>query len=368
MAVSFRTSKSVMQSLLNKVAPVIPSSAVLPIIQCVHIQGSPEFFRITATKLDNTIIANSDDVQTLDEFDIVFPFKRLKDIVTKADAGDLEFFLSDNTVTLVSGAASWEVQLPSGDSFPVIPQVGTSVTVDSTQFRDAFNLVRKFASTDVTRPSLRMIHIANAKMTGCDGIKFTQIGMPDLAAELKLDIPSASADLVTHVIKDADELRLGDSENHLVLETEYARIVINKPTSTFPNVEQIMLRPALENKTVLRVERNDLVRALARVKVNADPDTEAVGLALSPSSVTVSAKDMAGNKALETIPAQWSSKDRILVVNCSLLIQLLSASSEDECTLYLGDDTKSRKSVLLLKDSTGIVSLIPQMSGNIRIF
>lgn len=368
MTASFRISKSILQGLLNKVAPVIPSSAVLPIIQCVRIQGSPERLMLTATKLDNSIIASSDDVQTLDEFDIVVPFKRLKDIITKADQGDLDITLSDNVAEIVSGATSWEVQLPSGDAFPAIPEVTTSIQVDGTVFRESFNLVRRFASTDVTRPSLRMIHLANGKMTGCDGIKFTQVGLPDIPVEFTLDIPSASADLVTHVLKDVEQLRIGQTAMHLVLEGEYCRLVINKPTSTFPNVEQIMLRPALENKTVLRAERSDLLKAVARIKVNADPDTEAVGMAISPTSITLSAKDMAGNKALETIPASWPSKDRVIVVNCSLLTQLLNASSQSECTLYLGDDTKSRKSVLLSKDETGVVSLIPQMSGSIRIF
>lgn len=368
MTASFRISKSVFQGLLNKVAPVIPSSAVLPIIQCVRIQGSPDSLTVTATKLDNSIIACSDEVQTLDDFDIVVPFKRLKDIITKADAGDMDITLSDNVAHIVSGATSWEVQLPSGDSFPAIPEVSASVSIDGAVFRDSFNLVRKFASTDVTRPSLRMIHIANGKMTGCDGIKFTQVGLADLPVDFSLDIPSASADLVVHVLKDVNNLRIGQTPLHLVLEGDYCRLVINKPTSTFPNVEQIMLRPALENKTVLKAERSDLLRAVARIKVNADPETEAIGLSITPTSITLSAKDMAGNKALETVPASWTSKDRVLVVNCSLLTQLLSSSSQSECTLYLGEDTKSRKSVLLSKDEAGVVSLIPQMSGNIRIF
>jgi DNA polymerase III sliding clamp (beta) subunit (PCNA family) len=357
-----------MTGLLNKVAPVIPSSAVLPIIQCVRVQGCPESFTVTATKLDNSIIVKSEEVQTIDTFDVVFPFKRLKEIITKADSGDLEVTIANGVATLVSGAASWDIQLPSGDSFPVIPEVVSSFTIEASSFKDSFNLVRKFASTDVTRPSLRMVHIANAKMTGCDGIKFTQVSLQDFPVEVSLDIPSASSDFVTHVLKDVEKLSIGQTDTHILIEGEYCKLIINKPTSTFPNVEQIMLRPALENKTTLRMERTDLLRAVSRVRVNADPDTEAIGLAVSAGSVTVSAKDMAGNKALETIPAQWSAKDRVLIVNCGLLTQLLNASSEDECTLYLGEDTKSRKSVLLLKDPTGVVSLIPQMSGSIRIF
>lgn len=368
MTASFRISKYALQSLLNKTAPVIPTSAVLPIIQCVRIQGSPGRLVMTATKLDNSIVAISEELQTLDQFDIVVPFKRFKDIIGKADSGELDITVSDSSLGIVSGAASWEIQLPAGDSFPAIPEVSATLETDGVHFRDSFSLARRFASMDVTRPSLRMIHIANGKMTGCDGIKFVQVNLPDVPVEFSLDIPSASAELVVHVLKDVEKLRIGQTAQHMVLEGEYCRLVINKPTSSFPNVEQIMLRPALENKSPLRAERSDLLKALARIKVNSDPDTEAVGVSLAPSSITLSSMDMAGNKALETVPASWGSKDRVLVVNCSLLTQLLSASTQSECTLYLGEDTKSRKSVLLLKDETGIVSLIPQMSGNIRIF
>lgn len=369
MTYNFRIGKSSLQELLNKIAPVIPASSALPILQCVQLVGTPETLTVTATKLDNSIKAYSEYIITVDEFNVVFPFKRLKDIVTRADSGELDVTIVDNVATIISGATSWQVQLPSGETFPELPKIKTSIEVDGTAFRTAFSLVKKAASTDVTRPSLRMIHIANGKMTACDGIKFTQMNLGEaFPVELKIDIPSASADFVTHIIKDIDYLQLGYSDSHLILSGNNCSLLINNPTSSYPNVEQIMLRPALENKTELRVDKNDLLKAISRVRINADPDTEAIGLAIAPKSITVSSKDMTGNGASETIPAEWPSKDRILVVNYNLMMQLINNIESDDCVLYLGEDSKSRKSVILLKDESGIISLIPQMSGSIRIF
>jgi len=366
---NFRVSKSTLQNLLAVVSPVIPSTAALPILQCIKVIVNPLHIQLEATKLDNSIVARSDDLQCIEELDFVVPFKRFKEIVSRSDNGDLDLLVEGSTLTITAGAASWSVQLPAGDTYPAIPKVEGSFKLDGRNFRDYFDLIRKSASSDVTRPSLRMIHISQGKMTACDGIKLSQAYLGDeFLVDLTFDIPSASAEFVMHVLKNCDEILVGRSATHTVIETSSTRLIMSNPTSSYPNVEQIMLRPALENKILLKIDRNDFLKAFNRVRINADPDTEAVGLLLAATSLTLSTKDMTGNTALETIPADWSAKDRTIIVNSALMAQLLQSSSEDDCSIFLGEDTKSRKSLIMLKDKAGITSVIPQMSGNIRIF
>ena len=367
---SFRISKSVLQGMLTKIAPALMVNSSRPILQCVELEGDDRgTLKMSATKLDTSMILYFPSTVSVDPFKVVFPYKKLRDIVAKSDPGDLEVTITDGVATILSGAAAWELQLPSGESFPDIPEIEKYQEVDRSAFRDAFELVRKSASLDVIRPSLRMIHLSKAKMTACDGVKFTQMAMSDeFPYDLEIDISSNSADVVLHFLKEDGTLEIGQTSSHLGIRSESGTLILSKPTSSYPNVEQIMLRPALENKSLLIVDRSELLKAVQRVRLNADPATDAVGLSISAKSVTISARDMLGNSATETIAADWTSKDRVVVVSWVLFTQLLSNFANAECQILLGEDTKSRKSVILMKDTTGLVSLIPQMSGNIKVF
>ncbi len=79
-------------------------------------------------------------------------------------------------------------------------------------------------------------------------------------------------------------------------------------------------------------------------------------------AVAVLTKDSSQNGASVPIPARWKGKDRVLVVDPSHLLDLVKSNSVDTCSVHLGEDTRARKSVLLLKDeATGLRGLIPQL-------
>jgi len=368
MTVNFRINKGILGPLLTRGLSVVPQSGAVPVLQCFKLDISPDRLAVSSTNLENSILSVTDNVQTIDTFSFVVPAKKFSSIIAKTEMGEIDLTITANVLEIVSGNASWQVQLPSGEAFPMLPQVTSLFPVDVENFKASFLAVRKFASSDVTRPSLRMIHIEKGKMTACDGIRFSQAVLnEDLTHNLNFDIPALSGDHLVSLLKDAAELNIGITDSHLVFNVGNTSLFMNKLTATYPSVEQIMLRPALENKTSLKFDKVELTKAINRVRINADLTTEAIGLAISPTSITVTSKDKNGNGASDTIPASWPSKDRLLIVNYNYLLQLLQSASTDECEFLLGEDTKSRKSVILLKEDS-YIGLFPQTSGNLRVF
>ena len=85
--------------------------------------------------------------------------------------------------------------------------------------------------------------------------------------------------------------------------------------------------------------------------------------------MTVLARDTDGNTSAEVVPSSWTGKDRNVAVNHKYLTAMLRGVSCDVCHFFLGEDSKSRKSVLLMKDEeAGVVGLLPQFSSSIRLF
>lgn len=371
MSVRFRINKAVIQPMAMRAIGIIPSNSAIPVLQCFQLNGVPGKLSLTATNFDSSIKAETAEVQTFDTFTAVFPAKRFTSILSKTDSGDIEVEIDKNLATITSGTAVWQIQLPIGDAFPDMPKGYEFIEIENiTRFKEALLSVRKCVATDTVRASLCMIHIAKGKMTACDSIRFAQASLgEEFPISLEFDIPATAGDYLVQMLKDYSEesFNIAISSTHLIFKFAEVYLFFNKMMASYPNVEQIMLRPALENKTLLTVDKLELLKAIARVRINADPNTEAIGLSISPKSLTVTSKDSKGNGASDTIPANWPSKDRLLIVNCTFLTQLVTNSKDSLCHIYLGEDTKSRKTVILVKEDD-YLALTPQTSGNLRVF
>jgi DNA polymerase III sliding clamp (beta) subunit (PCNA family) len=124
----------------------------------------------------------------------------------------------------------------------------------------------------------------------------------------------------------------------------------------------MLLAPALKNRHELLCDRTELVSAIKRVRINADHETSAIVLRLGDDEISVESQDKLGNASTEIVTASWKSDSRVLVVNHKFLMDMLDMYDGKSCKFRLGDDTKTRKSTILLEDvETGTVGIIQQM-------
>jgi DNA polymerase III sliding clamp (beta) subunit (PCNA family) len=137
-----------------------------------------------------------------------------------------------------------------------------------------------------------------------------------------------------------------------------------KLASEYPDQEKRLLTPNLANNQTLTVDKQDLVSAIRRVRITADQETAAIGLRLAPGKLTVVSRDKNSNAAKEEIPAQWTSKERLVVVNHEHLQDLLGLAGGPQVTFRLGADAGKRGSPLLLTDDkAGTAGVIGQLAA-----
>jgi DNA polymerase III sliding clamp (beta) subunit (PCNA family) len=363
--------KQVLKSVVERVSGAVATSGGNVALQCFHFNVTPQALTVTASDQSNTLM-----VTELGEFDSSFEFMALaskfKPIVRQCSDGLVQLGLSNNTLTVVAGTTSWEIRMPSVTYPKLSKAYKVECEIPVSVLREAIKATRKSMAEDALRPSLRMLSIRKGYMTACDGSRLSQISLgEDFPKDFTTSVPYNSVALLADLVKDNefDIVKMSSTASHNIFEIGPVVLFAKKLTSDFPNVEQLMLRPALENKQELVVDRTELVKAIDRVRINADVETDAMGLSLSAKSVAVASRDKDGNSSTEIIPSSWMGKDRVLVVNHKYLTALVRGISSDECHFLLGEDTKSRKSVLLLKDEErGFNGVIPQFSGTVKIF
>lgn len=365
----FTIHRDALGPLVTRAVSIVPTSSTSPGTQNFLLSVDNERVKITATDEKVTYHVYSEAVSE-ERFDFQVPARKFYSIVKSAYLGEVNFDVSGNQIKIYSGTASWDLHAINGVAFPRTPAIkGRAVKVGRKELLDAITTISGTVAKDETRPYLRMISVKDGKATACDGIRFQQVPLTfELDFQIPLHTMSHLTKLLTSLKTDDVHVRVGPEAVSFESLDGAVRLVSRNLATKYPDVTQMMLRPALENKSRLRVGRSDLLNALSRVRLTEDDDTNAVGLKLDENCLTVTSKDKNLNASYDTVSAEWVGKNRILVVNSGHLIELLKSYPDDTCSFFLGDDTRSRKSLVLLKSESGAVSLLPQMSTSLMMF
>lgn len=349
----FRLKKFIAQGLFEKASAVVPTKDILPVLKNFQVEVAEDNLSVVATDMELSVVCHTSVVSTDTPGTVVLPAKKVLEIIREAPDGDLLFEVADETLTISAGGARWILRLPSGDDYPPMPTLGevSWESVDREKFLTALSSVYSAAATDMTRPSLMMVNVQGGKMTACDGVRFQQTSV-EYPGDVQIPIGAVS-DLVKLLrVSDVQEIGVGQTEFHLAFKVGQDAFLSAKLMATFPDVEALLLRPALMNTDEFSVVTGDLVSAVRRVRINADEDSMALILEISEDSCTVVSRDKFGNKASETISAVWAGKPRTVAVNHKYLLDMVSMHSGTSCQFFLGEDAKSRKAPVVLKDES----------------
>lgn len=367
--IDFTVKKIVFEQLLQRAATVLPRTGdVMPVLKHFQIQVAPKSLRVTGSDCELTYIAATSMVSVASPGTAVFPAKQMLDIMRTATDADVHIKVADNVADITIGPTTWRRKLLPGHEYPKLPDVGdvTFTTVNRTQFAAGLAAVRYAASREAERISLMVINVAGGKMTACDGARIQQAAIPDLPFDLQL--PIDAVDDLVKLLKSVtvDTIAIGrsvsGSATKIIFKLGSDVLFVNTLNAVeWPGVEKTLLRPALTNKTPLRVPRAALIEAIRRVRIAADTNTSAIALRLEPDKLTITARDKNGD-AEETLPVDYAGPTRQLAVNHTFLMDMLSGYAPTECLFLLGDDTATRRSPLLLSDTdAGTTGVIQQM-------
>lgn len=363
---SFEIQREVLLSLLEKAIGVVPSRDMVPVYNNFQFIVREGELIVTASSQRMSIVVSTTQVETKVAGVEVFPAKTLLNIVKESSAGNKVFIeVTASGAVIVSGGFSAEIKLASGKGFPVMESLDAVEfhEVDRVKFIEAITAV-KYALPGKEfsgQAGLKMISIKGGKFTACDGSRFQQTRIDGF--RLNMQLPSDNITLLAKVLSSSDLefVEIGELDKKLVFRLNNTALYMNKLEDPYPNVEQLWLRPALSNDQELVVNRQELITAIKQVKIAADTDFNSLGMVLDSESMRIVAKDI-NNSASAVIPCKWVGKSRNVVVNFHHLAEMLKAYPNPECKFLLGEDTKSRKSPILLKDdATMAIATISQM-------
>lgn len=367
--VVFMAKRFVLTGLCEKAAPVVPASQdSQQILKNFLFEVAPGSLRVTGSDLEMSILASSPSVVTESTASVVLPARRLRDLLREAPECDITITVTGDKAHIAAGPVSWDLHLyPDKNDFPAMPDLAvvTWDSVDRAAFLAAVRAVRHAIGRDGARPPLMMVSIAEGKVTASDGVRFQRA---TLEFPGTMQIPAAAVDHLLRIMggSESSTVEVASEGNYLVFQVGSTVFLTHQLMARFPDMEKLMLRPALENKFELTCDRAALTEAVRRVAINADDATSAIGLRLKAGEVVVFSSDKSYNGAEQPVEAAWSGPDRLVVLNHEFLAAMLAAWPSPSCTFRLGADTGKRKSLILLSDEkTGLTGIIQQLHAQL---
>lgn len=368
---SVQGSASALAEVLSSAAAVAPAKEVIPgtgFVQLEAEDGDSPVLRFSATDGFKSVVKVMDNIVVHLSGSALLPGKRLLDIL-KLSGDNVRLDVFHTHAVVRSGRAVWNIQLPTSQNLPPLPDVDDIELhpVGRVYFGVALVNAQRAIAKSSARLALRQILVSKGHLIGCDAARLHKLptGLPK---SFSTTLPAGFVEtLITELRASKDEtFYLGSNKSTVVAKIGNDYITGQRLTSEYPNVEHLMLEPAMLNNETLSVPVFELTQAVTRVRVSADPDLAGVTLAVRQIkgnwTLLVSATDKTGNASQEVIPGIefTGEKGREETVNFTYLLDFLRClSATGVVTFRLGTSTKTKVSAIYTESEDFVGVLMP---------
>lgn len=306
----------------------------------------------------------------------LLPAKRMLDIL-KLTEGTVRIDVVGTTATIRAGRAVWTVHTPPvGTSLPNL-DVGSDlrwVSASKAELLRALELTLPAVSRTTARQSLMQAEVAKGHITACDGVRAHRMSIPSLDKNFKTTFPLKFIETAIKELRatSQESIHLWSDHSTVALALGDNRLYSQRLNFEFPAVNHLVLGPALQNEERLITDVNDLVSAIKRVRVNADPEYSAIFLSVRQAKsewiILVQARDKSGNASQEIVSATYTGPvtHKDLAVNHRYLLDFLACTEGPELTLRLGESTKMKQAPIYYESDSFVGSLMTMAPNFVR--
>jgi DNA polymerase III sliding clamp (beta) subunit (PCNA family) len=364
-----------LSTLLQRAALVAPTKATVPNTEWLQLEaigaagGRLAFVRSSAFDGAVTMSTQDDSLEVLREGSVLLP-RKVADVVKLAPEDTISLTVLGSSCVVRSGRAQWTIATPVGDALPPRPDTtGLEMhPIPRVPFIRALRVARLAISSGGSRAALQQALVRDGKITASDAGRLHQSRVSGLPEDLTLTIPVRLMDEIIRAGLDSQEetIFLGGDNFKVACTIGLDEIVGQRQLVGYPNVESLVLQPAFTNDASLTVSSAELIDAVKRARVNADPTTSAVTLEVVPGGsgwlLMVTTIDRDGNSSKEPLNAVWEGpkKGGSFTVQHKSLLELIAGAARPEMTFRVSPGSKTKRFPLLV-ETESFVGVLQQV-------
>lgn len=351
---NFIVSSSALLSHLSRVAGVIPSRSVLPIIENFLFEIKGDQLEISTTNLEISMKTSLQIESRGDGISIAIPSRILLDTMKALPDQPITFSIDEESyaIEISSENGRYKLSGENGLDFPKIPVAENTqaVTLPANVLVRAIQRTLFAASTDEDKAALSGIYFN----LGENGLTFVATDAHRLVRYRRVDItvndptsfivPQKALNLLKGSFTSTDEpVKIDYNESNAFFQSDEVLLVCRLIDHKYPDYENVI---PTDNPNKLIINRKDLLGSLKRVNIFANKISHQIRFKLSGSELTIASEDLDfANEAKETLQCHYEGEDLEIGFNAALLLDIINNAENEEIIMELS--TPNRAGIIL---------------------
>jgi DNA polymerase III subunit beta len=340
-SVKISSSKDELVSALSVVSRAVSARSTVQVLSGILVRAEGDRVELAATDMELSLRLPL-EAEVEGSGSVVVPGRLLVDLARLLPEGDvtLEQRPEEAVLQVTGGPSTSHLHTYSAEDFPKLPAVDgvQTFSVDRAAFLETVARVARAASRDESRPVLTGILVrfegGRLVMAATDSyrlsVKETELETEG-APELEAIVPARALAELARIAADADELRIGVQENHVLFDAAGVWLTTRRIDGQFPNYKQL-IPETFEHQVAL--PREEFLEVVRRTSVMAQRNSP-IRLRFAEGEVTVSAQTQDVGEARETLPVAFSGEELEIGFNPEFLRDGIESVDSDEVQLRL---------------------------------
>ena len=362
----FSIKRHTLGAMLDKASGALGSAGDIDILQYFKFVLDDSGLRIVSTDIDLTVLAQTSNVDIDVPGSFVVIADKLRKLVRLLELDDVVNFEVEERfrVHVFTSDVSWHLSGADPSEYPEVPDPSqvTWFTADREKFKNALRKVYPAAPIDGMRNvNMMIVDVTEHVVRATDGVRFAAM---DIEFPFPIQLPIKSVPELLKFLSKAvsDQIYVASTDEVVLFKVDDDILMLTRIEIDFVDVSVIM-KDVASNDRLLVVDRLSFIRALNRVKINADPDTNQVVLVAKRDGSYLYTSSKSGEDSKHTVLTDWPYDfEQTVIVNIDFLIDAVVAHDTPALTLALPSNESGPIAVI---GDRGLVTIIRQFRRNI---
>ncbi|GAB4287873.1 MAG: DNA polymerase III subunit beta [Ignavibacteriaceae bacterium] len=343
----FKVNSSVLEKLLAKIIPAIPSRTPLPVLENFLFDIHDGILTVSATDLE-VALRSSISVATDENIKMVIPARLLYDIIKSLKDTQITFRTEENSKLKIStDNGIYNISFSDPTDFPEIPAVPREkeIIISGTDLRRAIEHTAFAMSKEDMRPAMTgtlfEFKSDGLRFVATDGHRLVRFLNKKIITENEEQyiVPERAISVLSKLLGESDVKILLSNTNisFQIGDIEFISRLIGEKYPAYGSVIP------LENENILKADTETLIETIKRMMLfSSSTNAKQVKFSLKKNMLEVSAEDIDhGSNAKENIECEYSGAPMDIGFNTNYVHDILAHVGDKKVIFKLHSPTKA---------------------------
>jgi DNA polymerase III subunit beta len=342
----FKINSRVLEKLLSKIIPAVPTRTPMPILENFLFDIKDGSLTVSATDLE-IALRSSLNVAANQNIKMVIPARLIYDIVRSLEDAQVNFFVDGKgKLKITTDKGVYNLSYYPSEDFPEIPVVSKEkeINIGGNELKKAFDKTAFAMSKEDMRPAmtgtLMEFDKDGLRFVSTDGHRLVKFINKSFTSDVheQYIIPERAISVLLKQLGESD-VKIYLSKTHvsfLINDFEFISRLIGEKYPAYSSVIP------LENENFLTLSRTELLSAIKRMMLFSTSNSKQVKFSIGENNLEVSAEDIDhGSNAKENIQCEYKGDPMDIGFNTAYVNDILSHLEGDQIVFKLHSPTKA---------------------------